>query len=447
MGQSAIAENARVIRPTVAGAALPPVIILNMFYSGLGIARQLYGTGVRVVGLSAHPGIYGSFTRLCEVRAAPNSQEQAHQLAELLLRSASELGGAIIFPTRDADLLFLDRFHADLAPLYRLAIPPRDVLDRVMNKAVLADVAMKVGIAVPRTTVVEDRSQLPSGAALVGFPCVVKPVSSVHWRQGDSWKLVGGRKAFRADNLAELQREYDRISRVRRDVLLQEWIPGETDQIVVWGGYIRHGQEPLAFFTARKRIQSPDEFGTGCVVESDRIPDLLEPSVRLCRALGYEGIAEIEYKRDACNGTLKLVEMNARHWDWHELGRASRVNLTWAAYCHLAGQSIRTRHRPVQRAKWIAEDALLMHTLESLSRARFGQAKLRSAFGGECIYGIFAWNDPLPFLRYSLATLFPAVAGAALRRLSHRVALTDRGRNSRRLESRDQAKSEFGTGE
>src|SRR5262245_2330405 len=117
----------------------PPVVILNMFHSGLGIARQLRGTGARVVGLSADPKVYGNFTRLCEVRRAPNSQEEPEHLAEFLMGAASELRGAVIFPTRDADVLFLDQFRSTLEPLYKLAIPSRPALCRVIDKAVLAE--------------------------------------------------------------------------------------------------------------------------------------------------------------------------------------------------------------------------------------------------------------------------------------------------------------------
>jgi D-aspartate ligase len=418
MGRTAnVVENIR-LNPTVeASVALPPVIVLNLFHSGLGIARQLVGKGVRVLGLSAHPRIYGNFTRLCGVRAAPDSQEHPREMADFLLRLSSDLGGAIIFPTRDADVLFLDRFRADLEPFYSLAIPPRHVLFHIIDKAALAKTAMEAGIPVPRTTLVANRAQLQPGAEKVRLPCVVKPVSSVHWRQGNNWKIVGGRKAFRVDSLFELQQAYDRISQVRSEILLQEWIPGGADQILVWGGYVRYGLEPLAFFTARKVVQAPDEFGTGCVVETDRIPDLIEPSVRLCRALGYEGIAEIEYKRDVRDGTLKLIEINARHWDWHQLGSSSGVNLTWAAYCHLTHRPIAPMHPNNDRAKWVAEDTFLTYALANFCGGELSPLQIWNALAGRRIYGVFAWNDPLPFLRYSLATLFPTLVGAAVRKI------------------------------
>jgi len=383
MGKLAIAvENAHLDPAATAAIESPPVIVLNLFHSGLGIVRQLSGSGVRVVGLSAHRRIYGNFTRLCEVRFAPNSQEQPEQLADFLLRTASDLRGAIIFPTRDADVLFLDRFRSELEPYYRLAISPRQVLFRVMDKAALADVALAAGIPVPRTTVVSEGAQLQRAAETVGFPCVVKPVSSVDWRQGKNWDAVGGRKAFRANNSAQLQQAYDRVSRAHSEILLQEWIPGGTDQIVVWGGYVCHGSEPLAHFTARKIVQSPQEFGTGCVVESAHIPGLLEPSLRLCRALAYEGMAEIEYKRDLRDGTFKLIEINARHWDWHELGGASRMNLTWVAYCHLTGRPIQPSRPVIQRAKWIAEDAFLTYVLAGFCRGEFGPLEVWRQLAG-----------------------------------------------------------------
>src|SRR5215475_2166881 len=163
----------------VATNATPPVIVLSLFHSGLGIVRSLSRTGVRVIGLSAHPTIYGAFTRLCEVRNAPDSQEQSEKLAHLLQRTATDLKGAIIFPTRDADLWFLDRFRSVLEPLYRLAVPPRQTLQHIMNKDSLMEIARNAGIATPLTLLVDRRSALNLAADKIGFPCILKPVSAI----------------------------------------------------------------------------------------------------------------------------------------------------------------------------------------------------------------------------------------------------------------------------
>jgi len=396
---------------------LPPVVVLNLFYSGLGIIRQLSGTGVRVVGLSANHEIFGNFTRLCEVRRAPNSQEQPEQLLRFLQDAAPELHGAIIFPTRDADVLFLDRFRPELEQLYRLPIPSRDVLGRVLDKDTLAKTAMNAGISVPRTATVTNFTELMRESQYVGFPCILKPVRSIHWRDGDNWKTVGGRKAFRASNINELENHYKRVSQIRSEVLLQEWIPGGTGNLEIWGGYVGSGTDAAAYFTARKILQSPGEFGTGCVVESEPLPDLLKPSIRLCRALDYEGIAEIEYKRDPRDGVLKFIEINVRHWDWHELGRASQINVTWTAYCHLVGRQIEAVYTPTKRAKWIAEDVVVRHLWECVWQRGADQQTILHVFAGKRIYGISDWHDPAPCICYSLKTLLPSFTNAAVGKL------------------------------
>ena len=394
-----------------------PVIILNLFYTGVGIARDLAGCGMQVVGLSAHPKIYGNFTRFCEVRPAPNSQEQPEALEEFLLQAAGELRGAVIFPTRDFDVLFLDRHRDQLELHYRLAIPPRQSLLRVLDKHALVQAAREGGVAVPRTLAVRSEEELARVAKEVGFPCVVKPISSYHWRESNNWERVGGRKAFLVTTPQELCREYECVREAHAEILVQEWIPGNTENIAVVGAYVGEDSQPLACFTARKIVQSPDDFGTGCVVRSEEIPKLLEPTLRLWRTLGYQGMAEVEYKHDSRTGEFLLIEMNTRHWDQHSLGRASGINLSLTAYRHLTGKQVASMHTATRRATWIAEDALLFHSLRGIYRREFRLSRLWQQLSRPGVYGIFSWTDSWPFLRYMFTVVLTTIAKQALRKL------------------------------
>lgn len=395
----------------------PPVIILNMFYSGLGIARDLAGEKIRVLGLSADPKIYGNSTRCCEVRMAPNSQEEPEQLAETLLRLSPEFSGAVIFPTRDADVFFLDRFREELGQHYRLAIPPHDVLMRVNNKHALAMAAHEAGVPVPRTALlssVEDRAGIPQE---IGFPCVLKPVMAARWRRRDSWIKVGARKAVRVDDPQSLQRECELLSAVDTQILAQEWIAGSADKIVVLGGYVRPGGDLVSYFTARKLVQSPDDFGTGCLVESDEIPEIVELSQRLFKDLSYEGMAEVEFKYDDTSGQYQLIEINSRHWDWHRLGVASGINLSWIAYLGLIGDSSEPRQNRIVRARWIAEDALLVYLIRALYHRRVRLRDVMSKLSGPRVYAVASWSDPRPWWRYFFLEFLPGLARACFQSL------------------------------
>ena len=394
----------------------PPVVILNMFYSGLAIARQLHRKGMRVIGLSADRSIYGNFTRLCEVRRAPSSKDNPQGLREFLLQAA-DLHGAVIFPTRDADVVFLDRFRSDLESRYRVAIPPAGCLRRTIDKHELASIALDAGIAVPRTLQLHSAADLDRVAEEVGFPCVVKPVSSFQWHQGDAWHRVGSRKAIRIDDQKTLVSEYREISQVTPQVLIQEWIPGGVDQIVVLGGYVGEDSELLSYFTARKILQSPDDCGTGCIVRSEPIDDIVEPTKRLLRALRYQGMAEVEYKYDARTGEYRLIEINTRHWDQHQLGDASGANLSWVAYCHLTGRGIPWVPESVAVATWIAEDALFLRLLRGIFHPNLRVPHLGAKISGPRMYAILAASDPLPFFRYCCASVLPQLPLQAARSL------------------------------
>lgn len=398
----------------------PPVVILNMFYSGLGIARAMAGKGVHVIGLSADPKIYGNFTRWCEVRSAPNSQERPEELAGFLLRHVNDFPGAIIFPTRDADVIFLDRFRSELEEFYRLCIPPANRLRTAIDKYELTRAARVAQVPTPRTILIDTSADLRFVSGRVGFPCVLKPVCAFQWRAGDAWGRVGARKAVRVDNEEVLREEYRQISSVTPQVLVQEWISGGTENIVVLGGYADENSELLSYFTARKLLQSPDDCGTGCIVQSEPIPEIVEPTRRLLSSLRYRGMAEVEYKFDSATGEYKLIEINTRHWDQHQLGQASGINLTWVAYCDLAGRPAPRSPRPVIRAKWIAEDALFLYLLRALYHRQVRLRDLWRKVAGRRMYGMFAWSDPFPSLRYWLVVLLPDLAASVYGKVTGR---------------------------
>ena len=404
--------TAAVLEPRTSPAS-PPVLILNMFYSGLGIARQLAGKGMRVVGLSSQPSIYGNFTRLCEIRRAPDSKDSPEQLLEFL-RNTDEFDGAVIFPTRDADVIFLDRHRSQLGR-YCLSIPPAQCLRSAIDKYELARIAQHAGVPVPRTLAVRSAEELTRVPGEVGFPCVVKPISAYQWHVGDVWERVGCRKAFRVDNWNSLQSEYEQIAQVTPEVLIQEWIHGPVDQIVILGGYVGDDSELLGYFTARKILQFPEDCGTGCIVRSEPIDEIVETTAELFRALQYQGMAEVEYKYDARTREYKLIEINTRHWDQHQLAEASSVNLSWIAYCHLTGKVIPRQHGPVAVATWVAEDALFTKLIRSLVRPQLRTPHLLAKLSGPRMYGIFSATDPVPFVRYFGGTVLPELTGKMFR--------------------------------
>src|SRR5579862_8916903 len=170
----------------------PTAVVMNMFYTGLGIARSLGGHGIPVIGLSSRRGIYGNYTRHADVRRCPDSREAPEKLAEYLVELAATIGlGAIIFPTRDDDLLFLDLYRDLLSTRFVLPIPQSDALTACLDKWETYHWAEQIGVASPRSWAIDSERDLRQVLPEITFPCVMKPISAHAWRKGGNWAVVG----------------------------------------------------------------------------------------------------------------------------------------------------------------------------------------------------------------------------------------------------------------
>src|SRR5437763_665357 len=98
-------------------AARPPVFVLNPYYTGIGIARSLRGTGVRVVALTSEADAPGVRSRAFDaVERVPNGRDDPRGLCDALIRLARGLPQRpVIFPTRDFDVIFLAEHQRELA--------------------------------------------------------------------------------------------------------------------------------------------------------------------------------------------------------------------------------------------------------------------------------------------------------------------------------------------
>jgi predicted ATP-grasp superfamily ATP-dependent carboligase len=249
-----------------------------------------------------------------------------------------------------------------------------------MDKFALASIALRERIATPRTLSCSSQTEVAEAAKQLEFPVVMKPRSAHEWRKSGMWQAVGARKAIQVNNPTELQIEYSALPAAAADVLVQEYVPGDDNEIVVCCCYMDTDGTMLGQFTGRKLRQSPPLFGTGCIVEAVEVPSIVDVSRRLLKACGYAGIAEVEFKRNFSTGEYMLIEVNARHWDQHALGMLVGVNLSWVAYQRALGQyvlPVAPRYPSYRAPRWIAERELLMALVRDAAADHFSRTPYR----------------------------------------------------------------------
>jgi len=408
---------------------LPAVFVMNVYYSGLGIARSLHGRGVDVFGLSSEPDAPGMSSGFFKgIYEVPNGRDEPDALYRRLLELRTQHTEApVIFPTRDFDVLFLHQYGQQLRPFYRL--PDDQGFSCLMDKLELAAVARNLDIAVPPTIACNSAEELQAKIGKIKFPVVVKPRFAYLWRRKGTWEAVGARKAFLVHSAAELQSEYERLRSLCPEILIQEYVAGSDSDVVVCCCYVSRKEGLLGYFTAKKLRQNPPLFGTGCAIEASDIPQIVPLARRLIESCGYYGLAEVEFKHDKSSNTFYLIEVNPRHWDQHELGTRLGVNLSWLAYQDRIGRSAAAQYPKYKNGpgyKWIAETEALMLILRNgymqLSASRKSGVSTNKLLGrhralvrsiltetyfllkGQKMFAIFNRRDPLPGVLLALRT-------------------------------------------
>lgn len=200
-------------------------------------------------------------------------------------------------------------------------LPRRDSLDgaelpfpgvgpyrRISNKALAAEVARRVGLAVPKQQIIPRPGVDPDpDAPVLDYPVVVKPARSVT-RANDRLVTAGVRTAADEGEMRSLSR---RIPRALYPLLIQERVEGTGTGVFL----LRWDGETRAAFQHRRIREKPPGGGVSVYRESVRLDAALRSR---CEAIlehfEWEGPAMVELKEEEGTGIPHLMEVNARFW-------------------------------------------------------------------------------------------------------------------------------------
>lgn len=380
-----------------------------MYDTGLAIARNLGRRGIPVVGVSSRADAPGNVSRYCRPLIGPDSREDPRGLAAYLVEQGKSFPGrGIIFPTRDADVFFLDAHRDALEPHFAIPLPSHEALRSIMEKSMLAALAESVGIGAPRTWHVNSEAEILTRRSELIFPALLKPVFADQWRRPAVWDALGRRKAIRVERLEELLEAYRRSARYVAEALVQEWVPGGEDQFFILGAYVGRDGACRGAFTAQKLHQYPPDFGLGCLVRSRVDPAIEELGLRLLGAIPFTGIAEVEFKRDARSGEYRLIEVNPRPWDQHALGAACGVDVAYLAYRDHCEPPAPAASADGCERYWVGEAGMWGAFKEAIRTADFRfLARLPRLLARPRVWGLWSWSDPRPAWRVLTARRTP----------------------------------------
>lgn len=365
--------------------------------SALAVTRSLGRRGISVTIADEHPKSLAGSSRYClaSIRV-PSPEMDSEAFVHAIRQELERRMYRVVIPTDDVSLWLLAQGRPRFDGLAALPFPGIEAIQIAHDKFALASLAEQNGIPIPKTTVIREPADVSRVVRRVGLPAVVKPRFS-KFQRGGQW--IKGAGIYYVHTAAELGVACQAIHRTVPFPLVQEYIPGEGRGIFL---LTNRGKVHAAFAHRRVR-EKPPSGGVSVLSESVALePELLEYSQRLLGALKWHGVAMVEFKRDARDGTAKLLEINGRFWGSLQLAVDAGIDFPYLLY-RLAVDSESEpalSYREGVRLRWWLGD--LDWLLLRLGEDRKVIARLRAIWeflspcGQMTKTEVLRWDDPRP---------------------------------------------------
>jgi predicted ATP-grasp superfamily ATP-dependent carboligase len=379
-----------------------PVMLLGGRENCLAVARNLGQLGIPVY-VSGRAGCHAMRSRYCRrafpVRPGDSASDAWRRL--LTISPPSELKGAIVFAMCDESLEFLTGHGEELGERYILNPFVPELRKAMLDKLETLIRARKVGVPTPNFWAIEKVDDVLAIRTELRFPVMVKPHDS------RAFMSEFGRKLFIVEDSFEDVVEKVRLSLDRGlKVMVVEMIPGPDSLLSSYNTYRTAGGTLLYDYTKGVVRRWPVNRGGATMHRSVWLPETAELGRKLFEGIGWQGIGNVEFKRDLRDGQLKIIEVNGRYTAAQRLITEAGVPIDLIAYCHLTGQ-------PPPRFGDYSQSLHFWYPVRDffafLQMRRSGQITLgrwlRSLSGKPLLLPAASWRDPLPSLAEGWFTL------------------------------------------
>ncbi|HEX7059066.1 MAG TPA: hypothetical protein VF176_04375 [Solirubrobacterales bacterium] len=371
----------------------PPVILLGGNVTAVPVARSLGRAGIAVHAIGA-PGDPVKHSRYCRgyEPVAPGDTMQDRWLEWLLERAPRP---AVVLPCADDGIELVARNRGMLAEHGLQSVEGDDgVMLAMLDKHRTYEIAERAGVATPRTHTVRARADMGEALDPFEYPCGLKPIHGHEFAQRSGIKA----KVIVVKGREQLDSTLERLIDLDLAMQVTEIVPGPDDNLLGHFAYMDSQGKPAGQFTNRKLRQHPIHFGVGAYIVAERAPDVAEAGMRFLREAGLRGVAHVEFKRDARDGQLKLIECNHRF----NLGIALLCNsgfdlplLAYNRVVGLAGPSLDSPRYGLHQWHPVPDARAFLAYRRAGELTTWGW--LRSLAHRQC-FSLFALDDPMPSL-------------------------------------------------
>lgn len=395
-----------------------PLLILRrslapLQHGALSVARSAGRLGIPVYSVRINRREPSTCSRYIRGSLPLPTDGSDQEWIEALMSLGQDLEGSVLLPIDDRAAVTVGDHQERLAERFRLALQPPGLQRRLASKRELWRLCQALALPTAQSSFPESPDEAAETAAVSGYPVVLK--------RSEPWlppRDPCAPSVLIAHTAEELLHAYARMdSPVGPQVMIQEYIPGSSDTIWMFNGYLEAGSSCLCAFTGQKLRQRPPRTGPTTLGVTSANERVVEAALRLLGELDYRGIVDMGFRYDARDNQYKLLDVNPRLGSTFRLFVAENgIDVVRALHLDLTGREV-PACTPVRGRKWLDETGDLF-TFAELARDRElgARAWLRSL---DQVQETAWWarDDPLPFIAMALG-----IPAHALRVLARRRA-------------------------
>jgi len=266
------------------GDVSTPVVVVNCKLGALGIMRTLGRHGVPVYGVDPDPRSPAMLSRYCRGRHLYGlDHQQPVEFLDRLLGIGRHLGRrSILIPTSDETAQFVVDHAVPLGEQFIFPTNCAEMIGKLVSKRGMYDLALEHDVPTPVTLFPESLDEVKALLHRITFPVMLKGV------YGNRLQARGQDKMSIVHSAEELIDKYCAMEDPEApNLMLQEYIPGNDDQIYIFNGYFDHQSRCLAGFTGHKIRQFPVHVGCASLGICRSNDEVAETTIRFMGAIGY----------------------------------------------------------------------------------------------------------------------------------------------------------------
>lgn len=319
------------------------IFVLSLFDTGILTAKCVYKYKIPVLGFDYNKYQLGFYSKYLTPYISPHPTEESEKLVEYLINIRKQFEEKpILIPASDEYVSFINKNREVMEKYFLFLLPEKEIADSFLSKAFQLSLSLKWGMDIPAFKLI-NRTNIASECEKFKYPVFVKPNDFLS-------KKIFVEKGFVVINSGELINKIKDLN--NNEAFVQEIVNGGSDNN--YEVNVLYLKDELIFTqTVRKIRQFPDNFGTGCLLETTENTYLEELTKKFIIDHKVYGFSNTEYKYSEKDDKFYFIETNIRPWLQIDLTMSAN-NFVKIYYEFLSNNKIEYKiNNVIKKEKWL----------------------------------------------------------------------------------------------